>query len=424
MSASFSWEPPPQPRGSIGRSVLLALAVFAGGTGLGFVWKQGWLPIELLPAQTGVLDALTEDAADPPAPSSPALPLAHSQPTPGNRAAVMPSEPAEAEELFQQANPDRPTDAPQPPMPPSVLSEFPTEAATRYGRQREGLSGGSDRSVSRSTAATAPVVPAASAIRDGQVVGATFVETSEPAAVTQPVLSEPPVELNLEELLNEYDRKLNGGEVLAAHRLLSQAYWKHRDWRPELQERLDRSASAIFFQPQPHFVDPHVIEPGERLEAIATKYKVPWEYLSKLNRVDPKRIQAGKRLKVVRGPFSAVVELTDFSLTVHLQGYYVRRFLVGIGKDGASPSGKFSVLNKVVNPQYTDPDGQVIAGDDPSNPLGERWLDLGSSYGIHGTIDPESIGKAASRGCIRLNEADVVAVYDFLSVGSEVVIRR
>jgi lipoprotein-anchoring transpeptidase ErfK/SrfK len=86
--------------------------------------------------------------------------------------------------------------------------------------------------------------------------------------------------------------------------------------------------------------------------------------------------------------------------------------------------GKFAVLKKVVNPQYTDPQGHVIDGGDPSNPLGDRWLDLGNSYGIHGTIDPNSIGKAESRGCIRLRNEDVEEAYDMLAVGSEIVIRR
>ena len=135
-------------------------------------------------------------------------------------------------------------------------------------------------------------------------------------------------------------------------------------------------------------------------------------------------LQLGQKLKVVKGPFAAIVDLQDFTLTVHLQGYYVKRYDVGIGKDGSSPLGKFSVQNKVENPQYTGPDGRVISGDDPKNPLGERWIDLGDSYGIHGTIDPDSIGKAASRGCIRLRDKDIVEVYDFLVRGSEVVIRK
>ena len=79
---------------------------------------------------------------------------------------------------------------------------------------------------------------------------------------------------------------------------------------------------------------------------------------------------------------------------------------------------------KLVNPTYYGPDGLVIDGDDPSNPLGEHWIDLGDSYGIHGTIDPESIGQARSRGCIRMKNEDVAEVFSLLSEGSEIVIRR
>ena len=160
------------------------------------------------------------------------------------------------------------------------------------------------------------------------------------------------------------------------------------------------------------------------MRVIANKYHLSWEYLARLNKTEPRRIQLGQKLKVVKGPFAAIVDLQDFALTIHLQGYYVKRYDVGIGKEDSSPLGKFAVFNKVENPQYTGPDGRVIKGDDPQNPLGERWIDLGDSYGIHGTIDPDSIGKAASRGCIRLRDKDVIEVYDFLVKDSEVVIRK
>ena len=70
------------------------------------------------------------------------------------------------------------------------------------------------------------------------------------------------------------------------------------------------------------------------------------------------------------------------------------------------------------------PDGKVFAGTDPKNPLGSHWIDLGESYGIHGTIEPTSIGKSESLGCIRMHTADVEIVYDLLTIGSEVVIQR
>jgi lipoprotein-anchoring transpeptidase ErfK/SrfK len=66
----------------------------------------------------------------------------------------------------------------------------------------------------------------------------------------------------------------------------------------------------------------------------------------------------------------------------------------------------------------------VVANDDPENPLGERWIDIGDSFGIHGTNEPDSIGKAESRGCLRLRHDDVIELYDFLVIGSEVRIEE
>lgn len=403
------------------------LIVMIAGACTGVMWKQGWFPFELLPVPAGVIDQVAEDEQPLPFVPASVAPLATH---PHDKQQAIPTQAPVASEIdasifHQQTEPDLSS----PPVKPYRRTADFTDAAvmTRAG----GLPPHQKTTGQEPEFVDAAVMNAGGAIAEtpgnSAVQVASFVPTDNPvsqktAAAAAAGSEAPPFDLDAQ--LAEYDAKLAGGEVLAAHRLLSQLYWKHRTLRPQMMERLNRTASTIFFQPQPHFVDPHVIQPGDRLDTIASEYKVPWEYLAKLNRTDPKRIQAGKRLKVVRGPFSAVVELADYSLTVHLQGYYVRQFSVGIGRDGASPIGKFAVLNKVENPQYTDPDGRVIEGDDPHNPLGKRWIDLGNSYGIHGTIDPDSIGQASSRGCIRLRDADIVTVYEFLSKGSDVVIRR
>jgi hypothetical protein len=54
--------------------------------------------------------------------------------------------------------------------------------------------------------------------------------------------------------------------------------------------------------------------------------------------------------------------------------------------------------------------------------LGTRRLDLGDGYGIHGTNAPESIGHAASHGCVRLRNEDVEKLYDMVPVGTPVYI--
>ena len=229
---------------------------------------------------------------------------------------------------------------------------------------------------------------------------------------------------DIQRRLETIDSLLNEDDYLTAHSELSKIYWHDVEYRPLIKQRIEDTARSIYAAKQPHYVRPYVIQPGDTLQAIAQKYKVPWKYLASLNRVDERKIRAGAKLKVNKGPFSALVDLSDFELTIHAHGYFVHRYTVGIGKQGTSPQGRFVVKQKLVNPTYYGPDGLVIDGDDPANPLGEHWIDLGDSYGIHGTINPDSIGKAQSRGCIRMRNEDVMEVFSLLGEGSEVVIRR
>ena len=78
------------------------------------------------------------------------------------------------------------------------------------------------------------------------------------------------------------------------------------------------------------------------------------------------------------------------------------------------------------NPEWTDPrTGEYYHPDAPDNPLGEHWIGLEgqsgpargqTSYGIHGTIEPKSIGSDMSRGCVRMHNRDVAEVFDMLVV--------
>jgi len=64
----------------------------------------------------------------------------------------------------------------------------------------------------------------------------------------------------------------------------------------------------------------------------------------------------------------------------------------------------------------------------PMNPMGARALYLyegnrDTLYRIHGTNEPESIGRAASSGCIRMRNIDVIDLYNRVQVGARVVVR-
>lgn len=217
---------------------------------------------------------------------------------------------------------------------------------------------------------------------------------------------------------------IEDGKDVEAYEILSDAYFQLPQQRALFQQQLDGAAQRIYFSPQPHVIPAYEIQPNDQLRKIAAKYQMTWQYLSRLNRVDAKKIRPGKKLKVFQGPFNATVDLSDFELVILLDGCYVKRYQVGVGKDNSSPLGVFTVREKLENPKYYGPEGNVIDPDDPANPLGERWIDIGNSFGIHGTINPDSIGKNASAGCIRMRNEDVAEVYDFLSIGSTVQIQR
>jgi lipoprotein-anchoring transpeptidase ErfK/SrfK len=174
-----------------------------------------------------------------------------------------------------------------------------------------------------------------------------------------------------------------------------------------------------------HLLEPrHVVAQGETLQAIAEHYQVPPQLLAKINGIsNPLYLPTGTQLKVVKGPFDAVVDKSRRQLTLFLdQGMYAGSFNVGFGRDLLLPNGRYTVRAKTENPVFQSTDG-MIAADDPANPLGERWIDLGNQQGIHGTNDPLSLGRDDARGCIRMAPDEIADVYDILSVGSQVEIR-
>lgn len=231
------------------------------------------------------------------------------------------------------------------------------------------------------------------------------------------------------ETLQKIDSQIRAGETRAALKELSQIYWKKPHWRKAIRHRIEQTAKEVFFDAGRHFMTPYVVQPGDQLRNIAKKYNVTYQYLERLNGINARQIRPAMKLKVLKGPFHAVVDLKERELTVHYHGYYVAKYPIGIGKDGKTPIGKHKIDDKLINPTYTHTDERTgrqtkIPFGDPANPLGTRWLSIGRSFGIHGTNDPRSIGKAESAGCVRMHNTDAEWVYDFLTVGSEVIIQR
>lgn len=118
-----------------------------------------------------------------------------------------------------------------------------------------------------------------------------------------------------------------------------------------------------------------------------------------------------------------LVSVPDRKLAVLENGAVVRKFNVAVGASTSpSPVGEFQIVNRIVDPTYYRAGAVIPPG--KSNPVGPRWVGLSKKgYGIHGTNEPRSIGKARSHGCIRLNNVDVQELFDLVSVGDTVEVR-
>lgn len=186
----------------------------------------------------------------------------------------------------------------------------------------------------------------------------------------------------------------------------------------------------------------YTVEPNDSLEKIVRKNKIgcDWRLVARLNNIKkPESIQVGKRLKLPKGPFSAVVWKRDYRIDICVgegaDRVIVVSMPVGLGEANGTPTGMFKVRNgsKLLNPEWTHPvTGQRYAADDPANPIGEHWLGLEGTeektsslkgYGIHGTVEPDSIGQNRSLGCVRLLAGDVALVWECLGDGAAVEIR-
>ncbi len=212
--------------------------------------------------------------------------------------------------------------------------------------------------------------------------------------------------------------------------------------RTEVKDLLSDLADKWLFSktiyPDDKLCGSYKVKPREILETIAKRYKVPWEILLKVNKIiRPEALRAGETIKVVNGPFHARVDRSTFIMDLYLQDRtFVCSFRIGLGKPGReTPTGLWRVKSagkgKLIRPPWPDREmGKIFYPEDPEYPLGSRWIGLDglegnakdiTGIGIHGTKDPELIGKADSRGCIRMHNGDVIMVYDMFVEGLSTV---
>ena len=175
----------------------------------------------------------------------------------------------------------------------------------------------------------------------------------------------------------------------------------------------------------------YVVKRGDSIDRIARKHGTTVELVKKSNGIEnADLIRVGDRLAVFTGKPSILVSKRRNDLVLYVNGRFFKRYSVGTGKYGKTPTGTFEISVKDVEPvwyhngkivQYTGkPDGENI--------LGTRWMTLEAvgetenvkGYGIHGTWDEASVGKSESAGCVRMRNKDVEELFMLVPPGTPV----
>jgi L,D-transpeptidase ErfK/SrfK len=161
----------------------------------------------------------------------------------------------------------------------------------------------------------------------------------------------------------------------------------------------------------------HTVKPGETLNQIARDYRTPLSAIINANpSVNPNIIYPGQSI-VIPGfpdpntlPYQIFVSVSNRQLRLLKNGVLQKQYPIAVGRIlYNTPIGKFIVINKAPN---------------PGGPFGTMWMSLSKQhYGIHGTNDPSSIGKAVSKGCIRMYNRDVEELARTIPIGTQVVIQ-
>jgi LysM repeat protein len=223
-------------------------------------------------------------------------------------------------------------------------------------------------------------------------------------------------------------------ELVEGYDMLSQWYG-NPNLSPAEADRvetlLSQLAGTVVYSTESRLEPPYTVRAGDTLQTIAQQYQVPWQLLAKINGIPATNmVQPGQQLKVIHGPFAAVVELQKSQLTLALGGRYAGRFPITIEPMAAESEGEWVLEQKLVNPT-TAATGVLNASYDATAPV-DRVLVLrnesatagGSTISITGGPVSPSGPTAVAPAAFRLSPTDAEEVADILSVGSRVSIRR
>ena len=188
-----------------------------------------------------------------------------------------------------------------------------------------------------------------------------------------------------------------------------------------LEDLLSQLAGTVIYSQQDLLLPPHVVAPGETLPAIAGQLGVSWQLLAKINGVaDPMQLIPGEHLKLIRGPFDAVVSISRRRLSLQLGSRFAGSFPVVVGREFLPRVGATLAVAEVRRDSAAAP-GQAGA---PASGQGRRMIVLSEGVVIEGADDPALVADDAAPASLVVSNRDLDELLDILCLGSSVLLRQ
>lgn len=191
----------------------------------------------------------------------------------------------------------------------------------------------------------------------------------------------------------------------------------------DIQKKLGELNIQILFSPIVTSKDTlYEVQPGDTLYKIAKRFNTTVELIKRQNSLTTDTIRANSKLKLTNQRFNIIIDKSQSTLSLLSGDEVVKTYTVSTGENNTTPIGTFQIVNRIIDPVwYTQ--GAIVPSDSPKNILGSRWMGFSiPGYGIHGTIQPESVGTQATKGCIRMLNQDVEELFTIIPTGTEVTI--
>lgn len=215
------------------------------------------------------------------------------------------------------------------------------------------------------------------------------------------------------------------GQIQKTKELYQTLMAQHSDFEQieVIQTELEAINMQMVFSSTPSsYSEIHEVVSGDTLGKLAQHYGTTIELIKIRNNLKNNTIRIGQKLSIWTGRFNIFVDKSQNILFLKAGDEILKVYHVSTGVNNSTPVGEFKIISKLVDPVWFNK-GVVVPPESPANALGSRWLGFDTpGYGIHGTIEPDNIGKQITAGCVRMRNVEVENLYSVIPLGTKVTI--